>query len=362
MANAITVASEAFTHIIVARVVEYLRTRTSEEAVTHDELIALLTGAPAPVPAPAQVAPRAPRKSSSKKTPAEALKVLIPSQTQPEEPEAQETQPPAAQPEAQETQPPAAQPEAPETQPPAAQPEVQETQQEVPAPAAAPARAILCTKTVLGKPCTREVVKGKDVCRQCQAAQAKKEREAKKKDTAPEVPANLVAAGVTSIPDLFKKWDSDSQSLIPTQVAPPSQPAPAEAAPAAPVKEMLVPVDASKNLFRNVRTNWLIYETETESQVVGMMQGEDTVPLTKTEIEAALRAGYSVKAPEPAQPEATQPSDPEATQPDPAAASAAAPKPKPAAEPKKTTHRKPKVTVPPPPTLPIPVSDITIPL
>jgi hypothetical protein len=269
MANTMTFAAEAFSHILVARVVSYLRTRTAKGAVTHDELMGLLMGENEHrVPAPSQVLER-------------------------------ETQPPV-----------------PETQPP-----VPETQPSVPAPAPA------CKGIILGKPCTREAVKGKELCKQCSLNHAKKERESKKKETQPE-----------------------PTPLVPTQVAPPSQPESTQPAPKP--TQPLVVVDASKNLFRNVRTNWLIYETGTESQVVGVMHGEDTVPLTQTEREAALRSGYTVP---------TTSEDPEATQndsliPTQLATQESAPAPAPA--PVQNIRKTKSKTLPPPPVLPIPTSDI----
>ena len=181
----------------------------------------------------------------------------------------------------------------------------------------------ICKGTVLGKACTREAVKGKDLCKQCQVNHAKKEREAKKKD-APAAPA------------------------APAAVAPP-------AAVAAPARALVV-YDESKHLFRNLHTNWIVYDTDTESKVIGIAQGDDIAPLTATEREAALRAGYTVEE------------DPEATQVDPLLVPAPAPVPAPVPAPAhvKKTISRPRARPAPPPALPIPTSEMseasTIPL
>ena len=332
MATAINLAAEAFTHVIVTRVVAYLQGRTSTSPVTHDELIHHLTGVGAA--APALVA--APKKSSSKKqTPApasEASQVLLPEiQASPPAPETQ-TPPEPAQVPPQETQEPAPETQAPPEPPAPSQIPPQETQ----APSE-PSKA-RCAGKVFGKPCIREPMKDKLLCKQCHTNQSKKERDAKKSST---------AAAATPTP---------TESLVPTQVAEPyAEDAPAAAAPAAPAErskptQPLVPVDASKNLFRNVRTNWLVYETATESQVVGVMHGEETVPLTEAERAAALRDGYTVQ------------DDPDATQPDsvlvptqPAQATASAP----SVGAKTSLRKAPRTLLPPPPTLPIPPIAVT---
>ena len=185
---------------------------------------------------------------------------------------------------------------------------------------------LICKGTVLGKACTREAVKGKDLCKQCHVNHAKKEREAAKKIAPP--PAAAAPAAVTAT-------SSGSRALV--------------------------VYDEAKHLFRNLHTNWIVYDTDTVSQVIGIAQGDDIVPLTQTEREAVLRAGYTVKADE---------EDPEATQVDPllapAAAAPAAAAPAPSTFSKKTLMRPKKTTLPPPPTLPIPTSELseasTIPL
>ena len=284
----LNIAAENFAHILVARLVTYLSTRTRDWAPTHEELMeALVAPAPAPAPAPkkapapAQVAPKkAPAKvSEPQPTQAEATQVVEPTQA-----EATQVVEPT---------------------------QAEATQVVEPTP--------ICKGTVLGKACTREAVKGKDLCKQCQVNHAKKEREAKKKD-APAAPA------------------------APAAVAPP-------AAVAAPARALVV-YDESKHLFRNLHTNWIVYDTDTESKVIGIAQGDDIAPLTATEREAALRAGYTVEE------------DPEATQVDPLLVPAPAPVPAPAHV--KKTISRPRARPAPPPALPIPTSEMseasTIPL
>ena len=297
----LNIAAENFAHILVARLVTYLSTRTRDWAPTHEELMEALAApalAPAPAPkkapAPAQVAPKkAPAKvSEPQPTQAEATQVVEPTQA-----EATQVEP---------------------TQ--AATQVVEPTQAEAtqvvePTP--------ICKGTVLGKACTREAVKGKDLCKQCQVNHAKKEREAKKKD-APAAPA------------------------APAAVAPPAS--------VAPPARALVVYDESKHLFRNLHTNWIVYDTDTESKVIGIAQGDDIAPLTATEREAALRAGYTVEE------------DPEATQVDPLLVPAPAPGPAPVPAPAhvKKTISRPRARPAPPPALPIPTSEMseasTIPL
>ena len=288
----LNIAAENFAHILVARLVTYLSTRTRDWAPTHEELMeALVAPAPAPAPAPkkapapAQVAPKkAPAKvSEPQPTQAEATQVVEPTQA-----EATQVVEPT---------------------------QAEATQVVEPTP--------ICKGTVLGKACTREAVKGKDLCKQCQVNHAKKEREAKKKD-APAAPA------------------------APAAVAPP-------AAVAAPARALVV-YDESKHLFRNLHTNWIVYDTDTESKVIGIAQGDDIAPLTATEREAALRAGYTVEE------------DPEATQVDPLLVPAPAPVPAPVPAPAhvKKTISRPRARPAPPPALPIPTSEMseasTIPL
>ena len=280
----LNIAAENFAHILVARLVTYLSTRTRDWAPTHEELMEALA-APAPAPAPAQVAPKkAPAKvSEPQPTQAEATQVVEPTQA-----EATQVVEPT---------------------------QAEATQVVEPTP--------ICKGTVLGKACTREAVKGKDLCKQCQVNHAKKEREAKKKD-APAAPA------------------------APAAVAPP-------AAVAAPARALVV-YDESKHLFRNLHTNWIVYDTDTESKVIGIAQGDDIAPLTATEREAALRAGYTVEE------------DPEATQVDPLLVPAPAPVPAPVPAPAhvKKTISRPRARPAPPPALPIPTSEMseasTIPL
>ena len=267
----LNIAAENFAHILVARLVTYLSTRTRDWAPTHEELMeALVAPAPAPkkAPAPAQVAPKkAPAKvSEPQPTQAEATQVVEPTQAE-------------------------------------------ATQVVEPTP--------ICKGTVLGKACTREAVKGKDLCKQCQVNHAKKEREAKKKD-APAAPA------------------------APAAVAPP-------AAVAAPARALVV-YDESKHLFRNLHTNWIVYDTDTESKVIGIAQGDDIAPLTATEREAALRAGYTVEE------------DPEATQVDPLLVPAPAPVPAPVPAPAhvKKTISRPRARPAPPPALPNPTAEMSV--
>ena len=296
----LNIAAENFAHILVARLVTYLSTRTRDWAPTHEELMEALAApalAPAPAPkkapapAPAQVAPKkAPAKvSEPQPTQAEATQVVEPTQaeaTQVVEP----TQAEATQ---------------------VVEPTQAEATQVVePTP--------ICKGTVLGKACTREAVKGKDLCKQCQVNHAKKEREAKKKD-APAAPAAAPA-------------------LLPALLHVSAR--------------ALVVYDESKHLFRNLHTNWIVYDTDTESKVIGIAQGDDIVPLTATEREAALRVGYTVEE------------DPEATQVDPLLVPTSAPVPAPAHV--KKTISRPRARPAPPPALPIPTSEMseasTIPL
>ena len=310
----LNIAAENFAHILVARLVTYLSTRTRDWAPTHEELMEALAApalAPAPAPkkapAPAQVAPKkAPAKvSEPQPTQAEATQVVEPTQaeaTQVVEPTQAEATQVVEPTQAEATQ--------------VVEPTQAEATQVVePTP--------ICKGTVLGKACTREAVKGKDLCKQCQVNHAKKEREAKKKD-APAAPA------------------------APAAVAPP-------AAVAAPARALVV-YDESKHLFRNLHTNWIVYDTDTESKVIGIAQGDDIAPLTATEREAALRAGYTVEE------------DPEATQVDPLLVPAPAPVPAPVPAPAhvKKTISRPRARPAPPPALPIPTSEMseasTIPL
>ena len=282
MAATMNAAAEAFSHVLVARLVVHLRTRAVEGPVTHEELMEVLTGTTlAPVP------PQVESKKSSKKS----------------------ASPPQAPPQVVE-----APPQVVEAPPQA----VEAPPQAVEAP---PQSVTPCKGTVLGKPCIREAVKGKDLCKQCQINHAKKERDTKKKDAVAAPPAAVAA----------------SPALLPVSMV---------------GTRALVAYDESKHLYRNLHTNWIVYDTDTESKVIGIAQGDDIVPLTQTEREAALRTGFTVEG------------DPEATQVDPATAPAPVPVPKekvvvPAgAEPKKTI-RKPRAAVPPPPALPIPTSDFS---
>ena len=268
----LNIAAENFAHILVARLVTYLSTRTRDWAPTHEELMEALV-APAPAPAPAPKKAPAPAQVAPKKAPAKV------SEPQPTQAEATQVVEPT---------------------------QAEATQVVEPTP--------ICKGTVLGKACTREAVKGKDLCKQCQVNHAKKEREAKKKD-APAAPA------------------------APAAVAPP-------AAVAAPARALVV-YDESKHLFRNLHTNWIVYDTDTESKVIGIAQGDDIAPLTATEREAALRAGYTVEE------------DPEATQVDPLLVPAPAPVPVPAPAHVKKTISRPRARPAPPPALPIPPSEMS---
>ena len=308
----LNIAAENFAHILVARLVTYLSTRTRDWAPTHEELMeALAAPALAPAPAPKKAPAPAPAQVAPKKAPAKV------SEPQPTQVEATQVVEPTQAEATQVVEP--TQAEATQVVEPT---QAEATQVVEPTQAAG---VPICKGTVLGKACTREAVKGKDLCKQCQVNHAKKEREAKKKD-APAAPATAPAA----------------PALLPALLHVPAR--------------ALVVYDESKHLFRNLHTNWIVYDTDTESKVIGIAQGDDIVPLTATEREAALRVGYTVEE------------DPEATQVDPLLVPTSAPVPAPVPAPAhvKKTISRPRARPAPPPALPIPTSEMseasTIPL